>query len=318
MLGCKLLFCQLLVKNLNFFRNYLGWTGKNLIQRETDSWWKDHPSLMEALECLPMPSREFHKPLRISVDSTYHVSGIGTIIVGTVLQGVIEKGQWVCIGPVGHVTQVKSMHLAIPHSEILYGYAGDYVALAVRGVSKKDLPRRLGLITGFLKHKKEEDGLWLHKRNMKQINAMKPEELQAEAERRRKDGPMYPVTSFTATVSIMALDSPKSKITDGFQFTLHCHNSMVPVRIEKIVSILHRSKNVPEAEKEEIFLVPGDQAIVEIETMEGKEIAVDTRDRCHKLGTFILRNGYEVAGAGIITDLNYSLFRRKETPYWAK
>ncbi len=48
---------------------------------------------MDALRSLPMPSRDSHKPLRILIDRAYKVQGIGTVVTGTIIQGIVYLEQ---------------------------------------------------------------------------------------------------------------------------------------------------------------------------------------------------------------------------------
>lgn len=69
-------------------------TGANIVHRGGLGKWADYfPSVKDLLDGLRPPNREFHRPLRLVIDRTYNVKGVGTVFVGTILQGIVREGK---------------------------------------------------------------------------------------------------------------------------------------------------------------------------------------------------------------------------------
>ncbi|KAL6049269.1 hypothetical protein QOT17_020551 [Balamuthia mandrillaris] len=308
-----------------------GKEGENLVYPSLKMNWWQGPTLAQLLGTLQMPNRLLHKPLRITIDQTFSVKGVGAVVVGTILQGVIQTGQYVKISPVGVVTQARSLHLAIPKEEVQYGLPGDYIALNLRGVNTKScLPRRLGLITSFMTKEQVTRSIAEtkdDKRRWFRLSTVQKEEVRKE---RKKNAPLYPCSSFTAQVFLF---NPIGKVMAGYTPTLHVHNAQVPVRIEEVITILRARHLVckemlkeKDAEYSRWFqtvfeekLYPlGRYAMLNKRREDGeakqiqkgdmawirftlpKPVALDLFERCQKLGRFVLRDGLHALGGGII------------------
>eukprot|EP00933_Yihiella_yeosuensis_P071651 TRINITY_DN79885_c0_g1_i1.p1 TRINITY_DN79885_c0_g1~~TRINITY_DN79885_c0_g1_i1.p1 ORF type:complete len:540 (-),score=140.58 TRINITY_DN79885_c0_g1_i1:44-1663(-) len=87
-----------------------GFTGENMLERKEAalSWWKG-PTLIEALDQLPSPTRPpANGPLRICLSDVYK-SGSNTLLAGKVESGTVTTGQKVVLLPSGEQTTVKSL-----------------------------------------------------------------------------------------------------------------------------------------------------------------------------------------------------------------
>jgi hypothetical protein len=220
---------------------------------------------LEALKSLPSPIREWNKPLRVTIDSAYKITGVGTVITGTVIQGVIHDGQYVKIGPINKIVRIRSLHLAVPKYPIKEGYPGDYVGINVSGIHANECScRRLGMITGFLPMKEREK----HIRNDPEVayREVRPQSFLCEeaciteeerklAELRKREAPLHPCKSFTAYITFDNM--PKDTTVHlGQQLTMHCHNSQVQIDLVK-------SKWLPRFHNREELRQDKDKALAE-------------------------------------------------------
>ena len=97
--------------------------------------------LLAALDALPEPEREVDKPVLISVEDVFSISGRGTVATGRVERGKIKVGDEVEIVGLkatrkSTVTGVEMFRKLLDQAE-----AGDNVGILLRGVQKEDIER---------------------------------------------------------------------------------------------------------------------------------------------------------------------------------
>src|SRR3989475_282580 len=102
------------------------------------AWYKG-PSLVEALNQLPVPPKPTNLPLRLPVQDVYSITGAGTVPVGRVETGLLKVGMKIHFMPADKIGEVKSIEMH--HEQIQQAEPGDNVGFNVRGVDKKDLRR---------------------------------------------------------------------------------------------------------------------------------------------------------------------------------
>jgi elongation factor 1-alpha len=69
-----------------------GFNGDNLVERSLHLEWYDGPTLIEALDRVEVPKRAVDKPLRIPIQITHRIGGVGTVIQGRVETGTLKQG----------------------------------------------------------------------------------------------------------------------------------------------------------------------------------------------------------------------------------
>jgi len=116
-----------------------GWVGDNMIERSTNMPWYKGPFLLEALDAVTPPKRPTDKPLRLPLQDVYKIGGIGTVPVGRVETGILKPGMMCNFGPVGLVTEVKSVEMH--HEALQEAVPGDNVGFNCKNVSVKELKR---------------------------------------------------------------------------------------------------------------------------------------------------------------------------------
>ena len=113
--------------------------GDNLAKPSENTKWYTGPTLLAALDMLKEPEKPTTLPLRIPVQDSYTISGIGTVPVGRVETGKMKPGDKVIFMPAKAVGEVKSIEMH--HQEIKEALPGDNIGWNVRGVEKKDIRR---------------------------------------------------------------------------------------------------------------------------------------------------------------------------------
>ncbi|HLB69863.1 MAG: translation elongation factor EF-1 subunit alpha [Candidatus Methanoperedens sp.] len=113
--------------------------GDNLVKPSENTKWYTGPTLLAALDMLKVPEKPVELPLRIPVQDSYTISGIGTVPVGRVETGKMKPGDKVIFMPSKAIGEVKSIEMH--HQEIKEALPGDNIGWNVRGVEKKDIRR---------------------------------------------------------------------------------------------------------------------------------------------------------------------------------
>ena len=113
--------------------------GDNLSKPSENTKWYTGPTLLAALDLLKVPEKPVTLPLRIPVQDSYTISGIGTVPVGRVETGKMKPGDKIIFMPAKAVGEVKSIEMH--HQEVKEAVPGDNIGWNVGGVEKKDIRR---------------------------------------------------------------------------------------------------------------------------------------------------------------------------------
>lgn len=116
-----------------------GWTGENMKEKSDKLPWYKGPTLLGALDMLPVPSRPTDLALRLPINDIYKISGVGTVPVGRVETGIIKAGMMISFVPGKEQAECKSVEM---HHEVLpEAGPGDNVGFNVKGVDTKTIKR---------------------------------------------------------------------------------------------------------------------------------------------------------------------------------
>jgi elongation factor 1-alpha len=118
--------------------------GENIFKTTGKMPWYKGPTLVEALDSFQVPARPTEKPLRIPIQETFTITGVGTVPVGRVETGVLKVNDTLIFEPAGVTGEVKSIEVF--HKQIPEAKPGDNVGFNIRGVDKKEIPR--GTVAG--------------------------------------------------------------------------------------------------------------------------------------------------------------------------
>lgn len=97
--------------------------------------------LKEKLEELTRSAyqRDVHAPLRLPADRSFTISGFGTIVTGTLVQGKVSTGDTVEVLPAGENARVRN--LQVFSSSVDEAWAGQRVAINLSGLEKSNVER---------------------------------------------------------------------------------------------------------------------------------------------------------------------------------
>ncbi|MFQ6118637.1 MAG: translation elongation factor EF-1 subunit alpha [Methanosarcinales archaeon] len=113
--------------------------GDNVSKHSDNTKWYKGVTILESLDLLKEPEKPVDLPLRIPVQDTFVISGIGTVPVGRVETGKMKPGDKVVFMPSGKSGEVKSIEMH--HEPISEALPGDNIGWNVRGIGKKDVRR---------------------------------------------------------------------------------------------------------------------------------------------------------------------------------
>jgi len=116
-----------------------GWTGDNMVKPSENMPWYKGPTLTVALDKFSLPSKPVDKPLRLSIQDVYTITGVGTVPVGKVESGVLKPGQNIIIMPNGVQGEIRTIETH--HTQIPEAGPGDNIGFSVKGISRSDVRR---------------------------------------------------------------------------------------------------------------------------------------------------------------------------------
>ncbi|RDB22767.1 Eukaryotic peptide chain release factor GTP-binding subunit [Hypsizygus marmoreus] len=114
------------------------YTGINLKDRAPKAIcpWYDGPSFLEHLDNMPMVDRKINAPLMMPVSEKY--KDMGTIVVGKVESGHLQKGDHLILMPNKVSVEVASIYNEM-EAEVGQAFCGDNVRIRLRGVEDEDV-----------------------------------------------------------------------------------------------------------------------------------------------------------------------------------
>jgi elongation factor Tu len=122
--------------------------GSALTVLETDSTdsgadvYKPIVELMAAVdEYIPEPIRDLDKPLLMSVEDVFTISGRGTVATGRIERGVVNTGEEIEIVGIRDTQKTTVTGVEMFRKTLDTGQAGDNVGLLLRGLKREELER---------------------------------------------------------------------------------------------------------------------------------------------------------------------------------
>jgi elongation factor 1-alpha len=119
--------------------------GDNVAKKSEKMAWYTGKTLAEHLNTVETPELPIDKPLRLPIEDTYNIKGIGLVPVGRVETGVMKPGDKVVVMPSGKTGEVKSVESH--HQQLTEAKPGSNVGFSVRGWGKEDIGK--GDVVGF-------------------------------------------------------------------------------------------------------------------------------------------------------------------------
>lgn len=88
---------------------------------------------------LSIEGKDLSRPFRLPADRVFTLGGHGTVITGTLIEGVLREGDEIELYPSGIMTKARSIQV---HShDVKEAYGGQRVAVNLAGVKKEDIER---------------------------------------------------------------------------------------------------------------------------------------------------------------------------------
>ena len=107
-----------------------------------EKWVKSIGDLIEAIDNdIPTPERDVDKPLLMSVEDVFSITGRGTVATGRIERGKIKVGEEVEIVGLGETKKTTCTGVEMFRKMLEEGEAGDNVGLLLRGIAKEDVER---------------------------------------------------------------------------------------------------------------------------------------------------------------------------------
>lgn len=105
------------------------------------------------LRALPERKKDVDKPFLMFVDRAYNVTGVGTVVSGTVKQGRLKPGTELIIGPdsAGSFKRVKAKSIEMHYHRLAEANAGLVVGIALRGIKHEAVERGMILCDSAIK-----------------------------------------------------------------------------------------------------------------------------------------------------------------------
>lgn len=98
--------------------------------------------LMEAIDTdIAEPAREIDKPLLMSVEDVFSITGRGTVATGRIERGVVKVGEDIEIVGMGETKKTTVTGVEMFRKQLEQGMAGDNVGLLLRGIEREAIER---------------------------------------------------------------------------------------------------------------------------------------------------------------------------------
>jgi len=99
-------------------------------------------ALMDAIDAdIAEPAREIDKPLLMSVEDVFSITGRGTVATGRIERGVVKVGEEIEIVGLGDTQKTTVTGVEMFRKQLDQGMAGDNVGILLRGIDKEAIER---------------------------------------------------------------------------------------------------------------------------------------------------------------------------------
>ncbi len=92
---------------------------------------------------IPSNGKDLEKPFMMYIDKIYSVMGVGTVVSGTIRQGIVKKGDKLLLGPTGagDFIETNSKSMEMHHYSKDIAEAGDVVGISITGIDVAEVKR---------------------------------------------------------------------------------------------------------------------------------------------------------------------------------
>lgn len=237
--------------------------GDNIAEESDNMDWYEGPTVLKSLNELEAPEQPVELPLRIPIQDVYKIKGIGTVPVGRVETGTIQKGDQVYFQPASNRLnkdvsgEVKSVEMH--HEEIEEGAPGDNIGFHTRGISNEDIKR--GDVAGT------------------------------------PDDKPKVVEEFTAQIIVL---SHPNVITEGYTPVFHVNTAQVACTFTDVVKTMD-PKTGETKDEDPDYVQQGEAAIVKLKPQ--RPLSIESNDDFPQMARFAIRDMGQTVGAGMAIDV---------------
>ena len=248
------------------------------LQKQWPAWYKG-PSLLEALDMLPSPATKkeafMKQPLRVPIQSSLNISGIGMVLTGRIATGILKPGAKVIITPTKQSTdpqpiEIKSIEEF--HKSLEQAVVSDNIGFNIKtkNLGAKDI------IKGAVVSDEKDPALCLTP---------------------GKDG-------FLAVVLIIRSLGKKGKEKDK-EWTFH--KEYAPVIHVGTAQVTCRVVEIRTLDGKEVdSLHANERGMVWFTPMQ--PVVVEPLNKCAPLGRFAIRDSAKTVGVGIIEKVEFKKY----------
>eukprot|EP00899_Mesostigma_viride_P024409 jgi/Mesvir1/5152/Mv15294-RA.1 len=243
-----------------------GFLGENITQAPSDAKllaWYQGPTLMEAIDNLPIPSRPVDRPLRVTVSDVARSNKGGDIVVGGKVEaGAFRVGTKVLQVPGGEICTVRGIERH--GTACTLASAGDAVDIMLAFTSSAAPDNSTGGV-------------------------------------RKGDvfcDPSFPIRLVKVMQARIVVLGVKRPILKGATVVVHAHNSAEPAVVSKLLELLD-PKTGETTKANPRCLIKGQTAVVELTLNQG--MCLETYSDCRPLGRLVIRDQGMSIAVGIVT-----------------
>ena len=242
--------------------------GENVCERSPQMPWWDGPTLLEALDSIPK-ARPGRGALRIPIQDVYKFDA-RRVLAGRIESGEVRVGDEIAINPGGKTTKVTALAAWLPRDEALSAGPGRSVALMVADEFYNKRGEVVSLVSDppLAAGKITASIFWMGKRPLEAGRRYKLRIASAESEAE--------VTSITRLLDSETLASGEAG--------------------EDLAGV-----GSPQAAPGEEPKSVGRNQVAEVTLSLQRPCALDLFSKCPATGRFVLVDGYDVSGGGIVT-----------------
>ena len=176
--------------------------------------WYKGKTLLECLDKLKVPKKSLDGPLKISIFSSEHISGVGTVLRGKILSGKLKNNMILsAINENDGLNTILLGSIQIHHRTVEEAIIGDIIGFRIKGYTKKD--------GNLMKLAFEENNTG----NLQRANTLR--------------------------VKIFIMND-NATLRVGSSFMFFCYTLNLPVKIVKMEYILDETDKIIEKDPEEI------------------------------------------------------------------
>eukprot|EP01006_Ploeotia_vitrea_P063028 TRINITY_DN84824_c0_g1_i1.p1 TRINITY_DN84824_c0_g1~~TRINITY_DN84824_c0_g1_i1.p1 ORF type:complete len:345 (-),score=56.43 TRINITY_DN84824_c0_g1_i1:236-1207(-) len=265
----------------------VAYNGENLVTNDSPNMpWYKGKGLLDTIDSLTVPTRHVDLPFRMSISDCWKITGVGTVVAGTISQGVAAVGDVLHLEPTNINAEIRSIETFHVPSQI--ASAGDMVAFNLKGVTAQQVHR------GFV--------LSATPAGTKGGAVTKTTTSRTPLDPTASLGAAGPTLHCCQSFQAQMINIAHPRIRPGFTPFLLVHTEHIPAAITKLEQIIDKQTgNVLEENPREI--PKGARFVAEITPK--KPLIVAPFKDTPAFGRFVLRDNKNTVCIGVIKSVTF-------------